>query len=141
MPSAKLWLGTLVVVCLLNGCAGGRTGRFINWYGTYKLEEELQLRVATHGMSQIEYVLIDTRSGNELFKDYSSDSGQWFFYWDRSRQRLWAHADKLGTAVWVSRDGYHFRKRILTKDSSFRHDIPQPVFDKLPGRTRRYLYQ
>ena len=141
MPEKKLWLGILVV-CLLSGCAGrgGRTGHFINWYGTYELDEELQLRVATYGMSQIEYTLVDTRSGNELFKDYSNTSGQWFFYWDKN-QRLWAHADKLGTAVWVTNDGYHFRKRILTKNSSFKNDIPQPVLDKLPVRTRRYLYQ
>ena len=125
----------------LAGCAGSKGPRFqrvITHWGTYAVDDGVQLQVSTLGMSQMRYELRHVPSNRVLISDVGRDTKGWFFVWD-DRGRLWAHWADLGTVVWVPVSGDGFQRQILVPGSSLPRDVPPEVLQHLPGWARKSL--
>ena len=75
-----LCTAVLGLVVVLSGCGASKSPRLVNWYGSYAVDEEMQLKVTTLGMSQIQYELRHRPSDRVIIKS----SGSYVF--DRSAE-------------------------------------------------------
>ena len=142
MRKSKVLLGVLAgVVWAWAGCAGKpqSTGpRVVSWYGNYALDEELELQVASQGMTRIRYQLRHAPSNRVLLSDFGTDSDGWFLIWD-DKERLWGHWNDVGTVVWVPSGYMTFEKHRLTPGSPLLADVPPTVSAHLPDWVKRSL--
>ncbi len=134
-------IGTLCIVlglvAAMAGC-GSSTKRMVNWYGSYKVDGEMQLSISTLGLSQIRFELKHIPSERVIVSDVGSSKKGWFFVWDEN-ERLWAHWDNTGIIVYLpGRDG-QFRKYAVTRGHPLLDSMPPEFSDQLPKWAKRSL--
>ncbi len=132
----SLW-SALLVLLVLSGCTGSRSG-VIDGFGTFEVaKDRLELKVSTRGMSLVQYELRDPHSGRLLVQDQCGGGrNRWFVYFDKY-DRLWVYSEDVGTAVWVTSDGRHFSKQWLNRGSPHVRSVPPAVYKKLPDWVKR----
>ncbi len=135
-----IYAAVLGIMCSLAGCGGSgkRPEGFVNWFGTHSIEDGVELKISTVGMSQIRYEMRHLPTDRVMISDVASDTRGWFLVWDED-DRLWAHWNDGGTVVWVPRGNGRFEKHRLTRDSPLIREMPPSVTDNLPDWTRQSL--
>jgi hypothetical protein len=134
-----MWGTMLIVAAAVTGCAAKSTHvSVVTWYGTYSLDEQVELQVSSLGLSQIQFELVHRPSDRMFLSDVGSDAKGWFFVWDHQK-RLWAHWIDRGTFVYLPDADGRWRKHPVTRDSKFVRQVPPVVFDAMPAGVRRSL--
>lgn len=138
--SVALYGAMLTLLGALGGCSGkvAPGPKMVSWYGSYPLNQEIELEVTAHGMSQMEYLLRHGPTDRVLLSDVGSDRDGWFFIWD-DQDRLWAHWDDIGTFVWTPSSYLHYERHRLGPDSPLVSTMPSYVREKLPAWARKSL--
>ena len=130
--------GVLALVVALAGCGAAHNPRVVNWYGSYAVDEEMQLKVTTLGMSQIQYELRHRPSDRVIVKSSGSSFQGWFFVWDEAG-RLWGYWNDLGTVVWIPDDTGQFKPHTLYRGSPLLREVPREVAANMPEWAKRRL--
>ncbi len=130
--------GVLGLVVALAGCGSKQNPRLVNWYGSYAVDEEMQLKVTTLGMSQIQYELRHRPSNRVIVKSSGSSFKGWFFVWDEAG-RLWGYWNDLGTVVWVPDGAGQFKQHTLYRGSPLVKEVPRDVAANMPDWAKRSL--
>ncbi len=133
-----LGAGVLGLVIVLAGCGNRQSPRLVNWYGTYAVDEEMQLKVTTLGMSQIQYELRHRPSDRVVVKSSGSSFQGWFFVWDEAG-RLWGYWNDLGTVVWVPDGTGELKRHTLYRGSPLLKQVPSEVAANMPDWAKRSL--
>ncbi len=137
-PINVLCAAVLGVVVVLGGCAGSKSRRLVNWYGTYAVDEEMQLKITTLGMSQIQYELRHRPSDRVIVKSSGSSFQGWFFVWEDAG-RLWGYWNDVGTIVWIPDNAGEFQSHTLYRGSPLLKDLPREVAAHMPDWAKRSL--
>ncbi len=130
--------GVLGLVIVLAGCGARKSPRLVNWYGTYAVDEEMQLKVTTLGMSQIQYELRHRPSNRVILKSSGSSFQGWFFVWDEAG-RLWGYWNDLGTVVWVPDRTGNFQRYTVRQGSPLLNEVPKELAANMPDWAKRRL--
>ena len=130
--------GVLGLVVALAGCGSKQNPRLVNWYGSYAVDEEMQLKVTTLGMSQIQYELRHRPSNRVIVKSSGSSFKGWFFVWDEAG-RLWGYWNDLGTVVWIPDGTGQFQPHTLSRGSPLLQEVPSEVAANMPEWAKRRL--
>ena len=133
-----LCTAVLGLVVVLSGCGASKSPRLVNWYGSYAVDEEMQLKVTTLGMSQIQYELRHRPSNRVIVKSSGSSFKGWFFVWDEAG-RLWGYWNDLGTVVWIPDTTGEFQSHTLYRGSPLLNDLPREVAANMPDWAKRSL--
>jgi hypothetical protein len=137
----RLMIAALLAAPLLPAGCGPKPithQNVVSHWGTYHVDEDMQLRVSAVGMTQMRYELRHQPTNRLLISDYGLDSRGWVFVWD-DLDRLWAHWAELGTVVWVPQEEGRFEKVWLTPDSEMIGEMPAEFASQLPASARRDL--
>lgn len=140
MPSLRTW-GLAAAVLLANaGCGtkGPAYKRFVDGWGSFPVDDGVELRVSAFGMSQMRYELRHVPSDRVLLRDVGGDARGWFFVWD-DQSRLWAHWSDVGTVVWVRMPSGGFMKQTLSRGDPLLNDLPPDVSEHLPRWVKQSL--
>ena len=130
--------GVLGVVVALAGCGTRHNPRLVNWYGSYAVDDEMQLKVTTLGMSQIQYELRHRPSNHVVLRSSGSSFQGWFFVWDEAG-RLWGYWNDLGTVVWIPDGAGEFKPHTLYRGSPLLKEVPREVAANMPDWAKRSL--
>jgi len=137
-PINVLGAAVLGLVVALAGCGNRQSPRLVNWYGTYAVDDEMQLKVTTLGMSQIQYELRHRPSDRVVVKSSGSSFQGWFFVWDEAG-RLWGYWNDLGTVVWVPDRSGQFQRHTLYNGSPLLREVPTELAANMPDWAKRRL--
>lgn len=133
-----LYAGVLGLVVAMAGCAKPQNSRVVNWYGSYAVDPEMQLKVTTLGMSQIQYELRHRPSDRVVVRSTGSSFQGWFFVWDDAG-RLWGYWNDLGTVVWIPDGAGQFQRHVVYRGSPLLRQVPADFAANIPDWARRSL--
>lgn len=133
-----MYAAVLSLAVAMSGCSSAENPRLVDWYGSYAVDAEMQLKVTTLGMSQIQYELLHKPSNRVIVSSTGSSFEGWFFFWDETG-RLWGYWNDVGTVVWIPDRGGQFQRHVVYPGSPLLKEVPAELAANMPDWAKRSL--